>query len=363
MTQCAFCDLSEGRYQCPRCHAPYCSLKCYRGQGHVQCSESFYEESVKQELELRGGSAGEDRKKVLEALQREHNHDEGEDEDEAGGLDSDDEDDLADRLAGVDLEADPEEVWRRMTSAERADFERAVATGEIAKLLPEFRPWWEEAVEENGASKVEEIPAEGPPSEQQSQVVPAVERNIPDFPPSLKPSPSVRYGVANALYAYCYAVRYFGGDHASQAREFSSLVTEVSSELGGGGGPGFDSFDLALESAAQRVNSGGRWAVTPEMTRGAKKDAAKVMRGGKEKGDHLRAALSDLKRCLILGAKKGRKKVDNDQDEASHPPPWAKKDRSSEVAGVDPALLKRAAKKVDFYLSWSRAHGERELEL
>ena len=38
-------------YTCPRCSKPYCSLRCYRSEAHVQCTEQFYRECVRSELE------------------------------------------------------------------------------------------------------------------------------------------------------------------------------------------------------------------------------------------------------------------------------------------------------------------------
>nr|1X4S_A Chain A, Zinc finger HIT domain containing protein 2 [Homo sapiens] len=40
---CGFCPAGEvqpARYTCPRCNAPYCSLRCYRTHG--TCAENFY---------------------------------------------------------------------------------------------------------------------------------------------------------------------------------------------------------------------------------------------------------------------------------------------------------------------------------
>lgn len=70
-------------------------------------------------------------------------------------LDSDDEndeeeeeedDDLSSRLAGVSLD-DADAVWQRLSSSERAEFEKLLQTGGITELLPEFSPWWEKYVE------------------------------------------------------------------------------------------------------------------------------------------------------------------------------------------------------------------------
>ena len=69
------------------------------------------------------------------------NADDG-DEDEEDLLDSDDDDELSDRMAGVDLD-DADAIWKGLTPGERKEFERFVDSGDISKMVPEYKPWWE----------------------------------------------------------------------------------------------------------------------------------------------------------------------------------------------------------------------------
>lgn len=305
----------------------------------MDCAEAFYEEQVKQELSSKHGDH-QSKNKVLEMIKRsqEQGDDDGQDEEE---IDSDDEEDLSDRLAGIDLDQDPDEVWKRLTAEERADFERLVTTGEISKLLPKFKPWWEW---EGAADKVVEVKKKGPPD------IPEIDSNISSLPSTFKPSLNVKYGLVNALYAYSYAVKYFESDHLSRPVDFSALICDISSSLGAQAA-NFDSFDLALESAAQAVNVTGRWVISSELTRGTKKDVVKIVKGCTGRRNlFLFAALSDLKKCLSLGSKELKKTNDSLTSEATLPP-WKKEERSSEIR-VDPTVLKKAVKKVEFYLSW-----------
>ena len=67
------------------------------------------------------------------------------DDDEAGEdglLDSDDDEELSERMAGVDLD-DADAIWRRLTAGERKEFGQLVDTGDISKMVPEFKAWWE----------------------------------------------------------------------------------------------------------------------------------------------------------------------------------------------------------------------------
>lgn len=63
---CRICGKQEGRYSCPRCSLLYCSLACYKDNGHVRCTESFYKRQVEQEMQ--GTALATDRKKMLDIL-------------------------------------------------------------------------------------------------------------------------------------------------------------------------------------------------------------------------------------------------------------------------------------------------------
>ncbi len=345
-----FCRASRAKYECPRCQAPYCSLRCYRSRGHLDCSESFYEEAVKTELSVAGGGGDEAKKKMVEALKRDH--DDGEEEE---AVDSDDEDDLCDRLDGVDLDGDPDELWSRLTAEERADFERLVASGEIADMLPEFRPWWEW---EGADSKVVEVDKECLPPDMPEIVDPIV-----PLPKSFRASPNVRYGLANALYAYAYGIRYFRGDLSEDPLHFCSMLFDLSAGLSPSAA-NFDSFDLALESAAQAVNVTARWAVSAQTTRGAKRDVVAIVKGclSANRDAFLLAALSHIKRSIRAAIRELRAKKSSDvkgEPDLSKDslPPWKRQERARD-ANVDSAALKKAEKKIEFYLSWVLANGD-----
>ncbi len=65
------------------------------------------------------------------------------------------------------------------------------------------RPWWEE--DEKRVQVVGEEDAE-------KSSMPECEKGVKGLPDSFSPSPLVRYGLANILYAYCHGVRIFRGD-------------------------------------------------------------------------------------------------------------------------------------------------------
>jgi hypothetical protein len=46
---CAFCD-NQAKYNCPKCNCEYCSLNCYKSEGHKSCSEKFYKANIEEEM-------------------------------------------------------------------------------------------------------------------------------------------------------------------------------------------------------------------------------------------------------------------------------------------------------------------------
>ena len=128
-------------------------MKCYQSEGHVKCSEDFYQQCVAEELQSRSksGDPNAGRRQMEEILRRVH-------EEDAGAADSDDdpdlEEDLEQRLNGINLN-DPEQIWQALSETERRDFEELVNTGEIYKYVPDCQPWWtpDPLVEEIGAQK------------------------------------------------------------------------------------------------------------------------------------------------------------------------------------------------------------------
>ena len=176
---CEMCNIRVAAYRCPRCGAPYCSIGCYRGEGHAACAEDFYRGEMEHALANR--TAGpEERRQMLEVLRRAREEEEDDvrsgDFGIGGGVlnspsataaaaaeeaaaDADvisegmgtsrtvmqDQDDLSARLSGLDLEneANMDEVWARLTPLERASFRALVQDGTRAvQLLPTWQPWW-----------------------------------------------------------------------------------------------------------------------------------------------------------------------------------------------------------------------------
>merc|ERR1712238_407988 len=77
-------------------------------------------------------------------------------------LDSDDDEDLSDRIVNIDLE-DSDQLWAVLTLQERKDFKDKLNSGELSKLVPpnernEQGVWWEICFPKRKIKEVAEVP-------------------------------------------------------------------------------------------------------------------------------------------------------------------------------------------------------------
>ncbi|XP_054426879.1 zinc finger HIT domain-containing protein 2 [Pteronotus mesoamericanus] len=342
---CGLCPAGEARealYTCPRCNVPYCSLRCYRAHG--TCAEDFYRDQVLGEL--RGRSASPSR--LASALRRLRQQRETEDELEDAGLRPGP---APGSLLGL---------WERLGPAERAAFERLLNRGEAGRLLPPWRPWWwgrgagprllEELDDTPGgeAGELEPVPARAPPEPAKdaaaAEALAAEETVLGDAPGACMPavptriptlaslshgriSPLVRFQLPNVLFAYAHTLALYHGGDDSLLSDFCATLLGVSGALGAQ--QVFDSAEEALLAAAH-VLEGGEHPPGPLGTRGAMREAARILLGegpDNQKGYTL-AALGHLVQTL------GRAR---------------KQAEASEERG----RLYRARKKCQFLLAWT----------
>merc|ERR550519_617174 len=141
------------------------------------------------------------------------------------------------------------------------------------------------------------ITAEESPEDSFKENCPSVMKNILSLQEitQIPPSPHVKCGLLNVLYAYAYAVRFFAGDYHDVPCEFVEAVALLSGNLSRG--ENYELSDTALEAAASEVGNHNFLAVSLEFARNVKKDVMEITRGpGKsEPSFYILAALSDLK--------------------------------------------------------------------
>ncbi|CAE6524878.1 unnamed protein product [Rhizoctonia solani] len=143
---CGICHRQFAKYTCPTCNLQYCSLVCYRAEPHSTCTETFYKSALTEEIQSQPTRSMEEKRQMLEVLKRfeEESLEEGED---------DDEDDLALRLEGIDLDKiDHDTLWSLLSEEEKQKFTRMLMdpTSEdsqkllgTSKLLQDHEdPWW-----------------------------------------------------------------------------------------------------------------------------------------------------------------------------------------------------------------------------
>lgn len=299
MSLCQFCLKLDAKYSCPRCNHPYCGLNCYRSLSHSQCSEGFYKDCVQNELsEI--SDVNRNRERTNEILQRSKTAAESDNL----LLDSDDEEDLSDRITNIDLE-NSETLWEVLTPEEQQDFKRKLNSGELYKLVPpeernEGSVWWEICLPQR---KIKDI------SNEDSEESNCLHSCLPSLiEASIKidtgnGSPLVKFNLINVFFAYTMTYRHLSW-HITTSRETSSeemhdfftSVLNVSTNLLKD--ENFASAEMAITSGAVKANQIPN--LNPELVKVARSDVADIMRGpggGDEHDDslYMLAALSDLK--------------------------------------------------------------------
>lgn len=133
---CAFCEKKQGDYTCPKCKKLYCSLACYKGKAHADCSSEFASQQTKSEAL----ASEEERKQMLSILKQFNGSSAPKSKDwkyelapevakAVDGMDEDEDDD-DDELDPEDLKAlenmvdasSVEQLWRMLEPSEQKEF-------------------------------------------------------------------------------------------------------------------------------------------------------------------------------------------------------------------------------------------------
>ncbi|XP_023308130.2 zinc finger HIT domain-containing protein 2 [Lucilia cuprina] len=375
---CQICNKAPFKYTCPRCNIVYCSLPCYKSQQHLKCSEEFYKQCVQDELSSAGGEGAnnkEDMRKIYDILKRIRESDAGieadnfdmdgldsddeenthgldceeEDIEQEGNLDEDDdndEEDIAERLKDIDIN-DADEVWQKLTAAEKEEFKKLVSTGDIMKLMPDFKPWW--IRKEN--SKIVVLSTNEDPEKNN---VPKVVDNIAKYSTicSKEPAPCLHYNLWNIMAAYSCTVRFFNGEHFTNPNEATAYLINLSSTLKYG--TNFEDVEDAVISVEMEALTTGNGATQLIPTTGTPKsllveDRVQLKADSRQLmstlGNKL-SALSDILRLLQLTKK--ILKAPN-KSEAEFQKLFA---LSSGMEELTRSKVQQLIKKLEFYLSY-----------
>ncbi|KAE8662018.1 hypothetical protein F3Y22_tig00113721pilonHSYRG00093 [Hibiscus syriacus] len=236
---CNVCQKQFSQYTCPRCNSRYCSLPCYKSHS-VRCTESFMRENVVDELrQLQPDD--QTKRKMLEILKRVHS------DEEADPLDADaDDSTLSDEtiqkiLSGGEVNIDD------LSLEEKKRFQRALASGELSKMIEPWEPWWLKpaartiCLSRDGARLIQHTvsPEDDPESNQPSEIPHGPETPLPSLCKliSTEPSPLLTVHLVDILYSYCFTLRMYNGDWQSDAVGSAMVVLSISSVLGQAGQP------------------------------------------------------------------------------------------------------------------------------
>eukprot|EP01066_Platyproteum_vivax_P010312 Platyproteum_vivax@DN4602_c0_g1_i3.p1 len=182
---CDVCREVAFQYVCPRCDAPYCSVKCYKNHNN-KCTEAFYEANVKEQLATlqpckESVKEFKDTLQALDALEPVWNETD---------LDEDIDDERRAQL--LDLAQRDLLTKDMLTPQEMQMFKEALKDGQIQAHLTPYSPWWTQVViEEWELCVVDHICCvEGVRTAHDSSV----------------------YIVLQLIYAYVHSMRMFDGD-------------------------------------------------------------------------------------------------------------------------------------------------------
>ncbi|GMJ00461.1 hypothetical protein like AT5G63830 [Hibiscus trionum] len=236
---CHVCQKQFSQYTCPRCNSRYCSLPCYKSHS-LRCTESFMQENVVEELrQLQPDD--QTKRKMLEILKRVHS------EEETDPLDEDvDDSTLSDETIQKILSGGEVDI-NDLSLEEKKRFQRALASGELSKMIEPWDPWWLKpaartiCLSKDGARLVQPTVSskDDPEINQPSEIPCGPESALPSVRKliSTEPSPLLAVHLVDIVYSYCFTLRVYNGDWKSDALGSAMVVLSISCVLGQAGQP------------------------------------------------------------------------------------------------------------------------------
>ncbi|XP_062595002.1 zinc finger HIT domain-containing protein 2-like [Saccostrea cucullata] len=324
-SMCEICKKDEVKYTCPRCNVRYCGLTCYRDELHTDCSEAFYKDCCMEALENEDVSS-EEKQKMLEMLDR------LEKEDADNELEVEECEELSERLTGLNLDTDTDQIWNRLTDQEKAQFNKMVKDGHLGNLVEIWTPWWN--VKEEKISEVDSV---------KETQIPAVIQKIPDISKLLtksKPSADIRNNIVNVLYAYVFVCRLYNGTHWDCPQEAALKLVNASDVLTN------NSVCSSPSEAVQLCMANRECQQSQDFLIGLVDDVVKILQGpgGGEDQRFVMAAISDILKLLKKCHSQYKKDIKLSR-------------AASSDTGEEKQLLYRGIKKVEFYLAWCQKCG------
>jgi hypothetical protein len=151
------------------------------------------------------------------------------------------------------LSAGDQVCFDDLSAEEKKRFQRALASGELSKMIEPWDPWWLKpsartiSLSKEGTQLVQPLDKkealvslqEDLESNQSSEIPPGPESPLPPVSKlsSTEPSPMLAVHLVDILYSYCFTLRLYNGDWQSDAVGSAMVVLSVSAILGQGGQP------------------------------------------------------------------------------------------------------------------------------
>lgn len=242
--------------------------------------------------------------------------------------------DLSTRLTGIDLN-NADAIWNKLTSDEKHEFEKIATSGDAINLLPSYEAWWTKE-----KKLIEEV------SDTISSVLspPEILTNIVNFDSisSKPPADCVKHNLKNVLAAYVLSVRFFNGEHDTNAHEFSNYFITTCSNIKSNFN--FDDDDIAIESVVHSCRNEGL-SIDVDQVKLLHADVQQISKCS----SFVLAALSDIHRSMSQA--KRSKFVEKPATEKGD---FSRKFFDHEIVNfgnLDKAKLNAGIKKIEYYLA------------
>ncbi|WOL05695.1 zinc finger HIT domain-containing protein 2 [Canna indica] len=232
---CRVCQKQFSQYTCPRCNSRYCSLQCYKRHS-LRCTESFMRENVMEELK-QVQPDDESKRKMLDILKRFHSEEEMS---SAADDDDDDESMLSEEIIQKVLSGQ-EVKLEDLSHKEIKQFRRAIASGELSKLIEPWTPWWRKpsarsiSLSPEGCQLVKSLDEQSSTLEDNVNEIPVgPESPLPPLRQLMHgdPSPLLAVHVVDVLYSYCFTLRLYNGDWHSDPLGAATVALSMSKVMG-----------------------------------------------------------------------------------------------------------------------------------
>lgn len=251
---CLVCHANQARYTCPKCHVPYCSVKCYHAHGQkneaaASCTESFYHGRVSQVMELEVKEKKDDMLGILSRVHELNNQDHQDpvhlDESSCTPIENPLSEEELVRLLRIledcqddatKLEVQLSTLPLRVRNIVHGLFQHSNRLSDLQEwVLEPWHPWWRIELGDEKEDDCESIAIEDDEisiSKKSTKTLDEKMLGVPSFELLMRPrngnlqSPPLLFNLVDILYRIVWTLRlYHGLDNASDVIACEALET------------------------------------------------------------------------------------------------------------------------------------------